>query len=86
LSPAFSDDSEDPAVIISTGVLFSPMEYLYVGFRTGMITEDLETWLNYGSMVLKVQKPGKGIHYFAESEISFSGIFNRFSTGVNFTL
>ena len=82
------DEYQDPAGILSTGVLFSPMEYLYLGFRTGMITpvDEGENVANYGSMVLRVQKPGKGIHYFAESEISLSGIFNRFSMGINFTL
>ena len=86
-SPPLGDNYEDPAGIISAGVLFSPMKYLYVGFRSGMITpSDTEDWNNYGAMVFRVQKPGKGFHYFAESEISFTGIFNRFSMGLNFTL
>ncbi|MCK5674549.1 MAG: hypothetical protein KAH95_14310 [Spirochaetales bacterium] len=89
-SPPLGDvpEYQDPAGILSAGVLFSPMEYLYLGFRTGMITpvDSWESVANYGSMVLRVQKPGKGIHYFAESEISLTGIFNRFSMGINFTL
>jgi len=86
-SPPLGDDYNDPAGIISAGVLFSPMEYLYLGFRTGVITpSDTKNWNNYGAMVFRVQKPGKGLHYFAESEISFSGIFNRFSMGLNLTL
>ena len=86
--PPLGDDYNDPAGIISAGVLFSPMEYLYLGFRTGMITppDDISDWASYGSMVLRVQKPGKGLHYFAESEVSLTGFFNRFSMGLNLTL
>ncbi|MDA3940752.1 MAG: hypothetical protein PF693_15825 [Spirochaetia bacterium] len=88
-SPTLNGSDSYPAGAISAGVLFSPMEYLYLGFRTGMITllDDKDSDVNsYGSMVLRVQKPGKGIHYFAETEVSLLGNFNRFSMGVNFTL
>ena len=86
-SPPLGDGYEDPAGVLSAGVLFSPMEYLYLGFRTGMITppDNIDDWVSYGAMVLRVQKQGKGIHYFAETEISMTGYFNRFSTGVNLT-
>ncbi len=85
--PPISKGYNDPAGILSAGVLFSPMEYLYLGFRTGMITpSDTEDLTNYGAMVLRVQKPGKGLHYFAETEVSLLGNFNRFSMGINFTL
>ena len=86
-SPPLGNSYSDPAGIISAGVLFSPMEYLYLGFRTGMITpSDTEDWNNYGAMVFRVQKPGKGFHYFAETEVNLLGIFNRFSMGLNLTL
>ncbi|MEA1911684.1 MAG: hypothetical protein U9N32_08455 [Spirochaetota bacterium] len=87
-SPPLNEDYEDPAGIISAGVLFSPMEYLYLGFRTSMIfpLDEKSDPTNHGSMVLRVQNPGKGIHYFAETEVSFLGYFNRFSMGLNFTL
>lgn len=86
-SPPLGESYDDPAGIISTGVLYSPMEYLYMGFRTGMLTpSDTEDWTSYGALVFRIQKPGKGLHYFAETEVSLLGNFNRFSTGVNLTL
>jgi len=85
--PPLGESYNDPAGIISAGVLFSPIKYLYLGFRTGMITpSDTEDWNNYGAMVFRVQKPGKGLHYFAETEVSLLGLFNRFSMGLNLTL
>lgn len=85
--PPLGEAYSDPAGVLSVGILFSPIQYLYFGFRTGMITpiEDSEDWLNYGSMVIRVQSPGKGFHFYGESEISFTGIFNRFSMGMNVT-
>ncbi|MCD6395937.1 MAG: hypothetical protein J7L71_00220, partial [Spirochaetaceae bacterium] len=87
-SPPLSDAFNDPAGVFGMGVLFSPVKYLYIGMRTGMITpiEDDENWYSYGGVVFRVQNPGKGLHYYAESEISFTGILNRFSMGLNFTL
>lgn len=86
-TPPFDDGYDDPVGSISAGVLFSPMEYLYMGFRTGFITPpDIYTdAISYGSIVLRIQKPGKGFHYFAESEIGLLGILNRFSMGLNLT-
>jgi len=87
-SPPFSDSYSDPAGVFGAGVLFSPIKYLYIGMRTGMFPpiEDDENWYSYGGVVFRVQNPGKGFHYYAESEISFTGILNRFSMGLNFTL
>lgn len=87
-SPPIAGDYEDPAVAISAGVFFSPVQYLYMGFRSGMISppDEIETWTSYGSMVLRVQNQGKGTHFFAESEISFTGVLNKFAMGVNFVL
>jgi len=86
-SPSPGEDSSDPVGVLSAGVLFSPMKYLYLGMRTILITppDDATNPLTYGSMVLRVQNPGKGTHFFAETEISFTGMFNRFTTGINFT-
>ena len=88
LVPPLGDDYNDPAGVISAGVLFSPMEYLYLGMRTNMITppDTVEDWSSYGTIVIRVQKPGKGFHFFAESETSFIGALNRFSAGLNLTL
>jgi len=87
-SPPLSDAYNDPAGVLSAGILFSPLEYLYLGFRTGMITpiDTSDYWTSYGGMVIRVQTRGKGLHFYGESEISFSGVFNRFSMGINLTL
>ena len=87
-TPPFGDDYNDPVGSISAGVLYSPMKYLYMGFRTGFITppDAYTDAISYGSIVFRVQKPGKGFHYFAETEIGLLGILNRFSMGFNFTL
>lgn len=86
--PPLGDSYEDPAGILSAGVLFSPIKYLYLGMRTSMITppDTADDLTSYGTMVFRVQNPGKGIHFFAEDEVSFTGAFNKFSMGVNFTL
>ncbi len=86
--PPLSEAYSDPAGVLSAGVLFSPVKYVYMGFRSGLITppDDYSDWLSYGAMVLRVQKQGKGLHFFAESEISMTAFFNRFTMGMNFTL
>ena len=87
-SPALASDSTDIAGVLALGVLYSPIKYLYLGARSGTITPigDSDDWYNYGGIVFRIQNPGKGLHYYAESEISFTGILNRFSMGINFTL
>jgi len=87
-SPSLSGDSSDPVGILSAGILITPIKYLYFGFRSGMIipTDDNTNVINYGGMVIRVQAPGKGLHFYGETEISFTGIFNRFSMGINYTL
>ncbi len=88
-SPPLIDSAHtDPVAALGIGVLFSPVQYLYVGFRNGMMTppDDVEGWISYGTMVLRVQNPGKGLHFFAESELSLIDTFNKFSMGVNLML
>jgi len=87
-SPSLGDTFTDNTGVFGLGVLFSPVKYLYLGMRSGMLapTEDGDDWYSYGGLVLRIQNPGKGVHYYAESEISFTGILNRFSMGLNFTI
>lgn len=87
LSPPLAQDFNDAVGIISAGVLYSPIKFLYIGFRTGMISpiEDSDDWPSYGGIVIRVQTPGRGIHFYGESEIGLLGIFNRFSAGINLT-
>lgn len=79
---------EDPVGSLSAGVLFSPVEYLYIGMRSGMITppDAYEEWLNYSTLVMRVQSPGKGMHFFAETELNFEGTFSKLAIGLNLTL
>ncbi len=87
-SPSLGDTFSDPTGVFGLGVLFTPVKYLYLGMRSGMLApiDDDDDWYSYGGLVFRIQNPGKGLHYYAESEISLTGILNRFSMGINFTL
>ncbi len=87
-SPALGDSYTDPAGAFSAGVLFSPISYVYLGLCSGMISppDDGNDWTGYGAAIIRVQNYGKGMHFYAESEISFNAIFSKFSVGINFTL
>jgi hypothetical protein len=45
-----------------------------------------EEWLNYSTLVMRVQSPGKGMHFFAETELNFQGTFSKLAIGLNLTL
>lgn len=87
-TPPIGDNYEDSVGSLSAGVLFSPVEYLYIGMRSGMITppDAYDEWLNYSTIVMRVQRSGKGMHFFAETELNFQGTFSKLAIGLNLTL
>ena len=88
LSPPLSPDYNDAAGVVGLGLLFSPIRLLYIGVEAGLISpiENSEDWYSYAAALLRVQSPGKGFHFFAEGEMSMTGMLNRITLGLNLTL
>ena len=87
LSPPVTGGYNDPIVVLGAGVLFSPVQYFYAGLRANAISpsDDSEDLSSAGSLVFRVQNQGKGMHFYAEADISPAGFFNKFTTGLNLT-
>ncbi len=85
MSPPLGDTYEDPAGVLSAGILFSPLQYFFLGMRTTMVTppDTVDDFTTFGTLVLRIQNSGKGMHFFAETEISPSGLLNKFTAGLN---
>ena len=87
MSPPLTGDCIDPDAVLSAGVLFSPVQYFYAGIRTNAIVppDDTDVMVSTGSLVFRVQNQGKGMHFYAEADISPMGAFNKFTAGLNMT-
>ncbi len=87
MSPPLTGDYTDPDAVFGAGVLFSPVQYFYAGIRTNAIIppDDTDDMVSVGSLVFRVQNPGKGMHFYAEADISPMGAFNKFTAGLNMT-
>ena len=99
-SPALMDGGDvydSPAAHVSSGILFSVFNPIYVGAKVGLFTYN-ETTVNestgestttdhlysYSSLVIRLQSQEKGFNFFMESEIGFVSTFSALNVGVNY--
>lgn len=85
MSPPLGDAYNDPAGVLSAGVLFSPFQYFFLGMRASMVTppDTIDDFTTLGTLVFRIQNSGKGMHLFAETEMSPTGSLNKFTAGMN---